>query len=92
MVPLAMLLETLDATLLDATLDATLLDATLEATLLEATLDATLLEATLEATLLDATDDDEPLLAAGLYEHQADVLGAPGKLVSEHAKLPVKVA
>jgi hypothetical protein len=80
----------LDALLLDATDEATL-DATLD----EATLDATLDDATLEEATLDATEEavlDEALEVVGSYEHQVEVLGAPGKVESWQTKLPVSVA
>ncbi|MEN3067986.1 hypothetical protein [Uliginosibacterium sediminicola] len=83
------------ATLLLPALDATLLLEAVED--FEELLDAALLAATLE--LLDLLLEDEATLlleeallaAAGLYEHQVELLGAPGKLASVQAKLPVKV-
>ncbi|HEX5126089.1 MAG TPA: hypothetical protein VFW00_05045 [Rhodocyclaceae bacterium] len=44
--------------------------------------------------LLEELDEELELLdelAAGLYEHQVALLGAPGKFDSEHEKLPVRV-
>jgi hypothetical protein len=77
-----------------ATLDELLelLDATLEALELDFELELEL-GALLEATLDELDAIDELLLAvAGLYEHHEELLGAPGKLVSAQAKVPVKVA
>ncbi|HEX5126172.1 MAG TPA: hypothetical protein VFW00_05490 [Rhodocyclaceae bacterium] len=71
-------LEELEEELLDEELDDELDD---ELELLE--------EPELDELLEELLDELEP--AVGLYEHQVELLGAPGKLASEQVKLPVLV-